>query len=100
MAARSEASGGGLKSAGWLRVVGVVVLVAAALGSGAVRMGFLHLPGSQEDDVLAKGETTTQAKPAKGGTTAGEALNLDAPAAEPSATFAPTSTTTPDAATQ
>src|ERR1051326_289066 len=66
-AARCEASGGGRKSAGVLRVVGVVALVAAALAIGAVRMGFLHLPGSHDDDsMLAKGDdnTATYATPA------------------------------------
>lgn len=90
MAARSEASGGGLKSAGVQRVVGVVALVVAALAIGAVRMGFIHLPGSHPDDsVLAtkgsessasSGTTRSGAQPAAGGA---EAINLDAPAAEP-----------------
>jgi Tfp pilus assembly protein PilP len=93
MAARSNASGGGLKSAGMLRVVGVVALVVAALAIGAVRMGFIHLPGSHDDDsVLAKGNesaTTAPAKsaaPAKKPATAMDAVNLDAPAEEPPAT--------------
>jgi hypothetical protein len=88
MAARSDASGGGLKSAGVQRVIGVVALVVTALAIGAVRMGFIHLPGSQdEDSVLAKGSDSTASSPAKpvakapaGGA---EAINLDAPAAEP-----------------
>ena len=90
MAARSEASGGGRKSAGVLRVVGVVALVAAALAIGAVRMGFLHLPGSHDDDsMLAKGDenTATYATPAPAKPTPGpaEGVNLDAPAVEPGA---------------
>src|SRR5689334_4436399 len=90
MAARSNASGGGLKSAGMLRIVGVVTLVVAALAIGAVRMGFIHLPGSHDDDsVLAKGNesaATTPARPAapaKKPATAMDAVNLDAPAEEP-----------------
>jgi hypothetical protein len=89
MAARSEASGGGLKSAGVLRVVGVVVLVVAALAFGAVRMGFIHLPGSQGDDaMLAKSVEPSAAAPSsKSGSAAApsgtEAINLDAPAADP-----------------
>src|SRR5258708_31365428 len=90
MAARSEASGGGRKSAGVLRVVGVVALVAIALAIGAVRMGLLHLPGSHDDDsMLAKGDdnaatyaTPTPAKPAPA---PAEGVNLDAPAVEPGA---------------
>src|ERR1051326_5296935 len=90
MAARSEASGGGRKSAGVLRVVGVVALVAAALAIGAVRMGFLHLPGSHDDDsMLAKGDdnTATYATPAPTKPAPGpaEGVNLDAPAVEPGA---------------
>jgi hypothetical protein len=99
MAARSDASGGGLKSAGVQRIIGVVALVVTALAIGAVRMGFIHLPGSHdEDSVLAKGsETTTSAPPAKSGATGSaggaEAVNLDAPAAEP--TDAPAATSAP-----
>jgi hypothetical protein len=91
MAARSEASGGGLKSAGVQRVIGVVALVVTALAIGAVRMGFIHLPGSHdEDSVLAKGNESTTSAPAKPGAKAPaggtEAINLDAPAAEPTDT--------------
>lgn len=91
MAARSEASGGGLKSAGVQRVIGVVALVVTALAIGAVRMGFIHLPGSQdEDSVLAKGNEPTasaSAKPmSKSPAAAPDAINLDAPAAEPTDT--------------
>src|SRR6266513_4541024 len=88
MAARSEASGGGLKSAGVQRIVGVVALVVIALAIGAVRMGFIHLPGSQdEDSVLAKGNESTTSAPVKstanGPAGGSDAINLDAPAAEP-----------------
>ena len=91
MAARSEASGGGLKSAGVQRVIGVVALVVTALAIGAVRMGFIHLPGSQdEDSVLAKGNEPTTSAPgkpgAKGSAGAADAINLDAPAADPTDT--------------
>jgi Tfp pilus assembly protein PilP len=103
MAARSDASGGGLKSAGVQRVIGVVALVVTALAIGAVRMGFIHLPGSQdEDSVLAKGNESTTSTPApamhvaKAPAGGAEAVNLDAPAAEPGdappATGAPAST--------
>ena len=86
MAARSEASGGGLKSAGVQRIVGVVALVVTALAIGAVRMGFIHLPGSHdEESVLAKSsEPVSTSKPASNGPAgAADAINLDAPAAEP-----------------
>src|SRR5712691_6212085 len=86
MAARSEASGGGLKSAGVQRVVGVVALVVTALAIGAVRMGFIHLPGSHDDEsVLAKSsESAPTSKPAPNGPAGTpDAINLDAPAAEP-----------------
>lgn len=94
MAARADDTGGGQKSGGVLRIVGVVVLALAAVGFGAVRMGFLHLPGSaNEDAVLSKpadapadagshaSPTATNAvrKPASGN------VDLDAPAAEPAA---------------
>ena len=90
MAARSEDSGG-RKSAGVLRVVGVVALVATALAIGAVRMGFIHLPGSHdEDSMLAKGNPPVSPSSAKPPGLAGsggnaEAVNLDAPAVEPNA---------------
>ena len=86
MAARSEASGGGLKSAGVQRIVGVVALVVAALAIGAVRMGFIHLPGSHDDEsVLAKANesTSTRKSAANGPAGAADAINLDAPAADP-----------------
>jgi hypothetical protein len=100
MAARSDASGGGLKSAGVQRVIGVVALVVTALAIGAVRMGFIHLPGSQdEDSVLAKGNESSTSAPApamhvaKAPAGGAEAINLDAPAAEPGDT--PPATGTP-----
>ena len=94
MAARADDTGGGQKSGGVLRIVGVVVLALAAVGFGAVRMGFLHLPGSSsEDAVLSKPQDApadagsraaeTPAS-AKSGSTAG-GVDLDAPAAEPTA---------------
>jgi hypothetical protein len=59
MAARADDTGGGQKG-GVLRIVGVVVLALAAVGFGAVRMGFLHLPGSStEDAVLSKPQDST-----------------------------------------
>jgi Tfp pilus assembly protein PilP len=73
-----------------LRVVGVVALVVAALAFGALRMGFIHLPGSQDDDsLLAKGNetyvTTPLTKSAGKAPTTGTAdnVNLDAPAVDP-----------------
>lgn len=81
MAARSEASGGGLKNAGTLRVVGVVVLVLAAVGIGGVRMGWIPFPGSQaEEPVLAKGMEPATSAPALA-----DVPELDAPAMEPGA---------------
>ena len=93
MAARADDQGGGQKSGGVLRIVGVVVLALAAVGFGAVRMGFLHLPGSaNEDAVLSKPSDSpadagshaaaapTSAAPAP---KAAGGVDLDAPAAEP-----------------
>ena len=97
MAARSDASDGGLKRAGSLRLVGVVALVVAALAIGAFRMGFIRLPGAHdEDSVLAKGHEPgpelaskpTSGTKLNGAVPAGaaEAINLDAPAVEPNET--------------
>jgi hypothetical protein len=96
MAARADDMSGGQKSGSVLRIVGVVVLALAAVGFGAVRMGFLHLPGStNEDAVLSKpadapadaglhaAPGSPAAKMAAG--TAGGIADLDAPAAEPAA---------------
>ena len=96
MAARADDTGGGQKSGGVLRIVGVVVLALAAVGFGAVRMGFLHLPGSgNEDAVLSKPadapadagshavETSAGSKPAA--PVASKGVDADAPAAEPAA---------------
>ena len=97
MAARADDTGGGQKSGGVLRIVGVVVLALAAVGFGAVRMGFLHLPGSSnEDAVLSKPadapadagshavETSAGSKPAAA-PVASKGVDADAPAAEPAA---------------
>jgi hypothetical protein len=93
MAARADDQGGGQKG-GALRIVGVVVLALVAVGFGAVRMGFIHLPGSSsEDAVLSK----PQDAPAGGahasadravestapGKSASSAVDLDTPAADP-----------------
>src|SRR5262245_44055701 len=97
MAARSDGSGG--KGGGTLRIVGVVVLALAAIGIGAVRMGFIHLPGSQGDDsVLAKPQDAGEA-PKPGASVAsrttgaakpnGAAVDVDAPAAEPTPAATP-----------
>jgi len=96
MAARSDVPGGGQKSGGALRVVIVVVLALVAVGVGALRMGFIHLPGSHEDDsMLARPQDSSgpvAAKPSAPGlpSTAspgsGEStkpLDIDAPAADP-----------------
>ena len=97
MAASADDMGGGQKGGGALRIVGVVVLALAAVGFGAVRMGFIHLPGSStEDAVLSKSQDapaevglpqaapgSPAAKMAAG--TAGGVADLDAPAAEPAA---------------
>jgi len=98
MAARADDTGGGQKSGGMLRIVGVVVLALAAVGFGAVRMGFLHLPGStSEDAVLSKPQdapadagsrtapTTAATKPGGSSSTVGGGVDLDAPATEPPA---------------
>jgi hypothetical protein len=85
--------GGGQKGGGVLRIVGVVVLALAAVGFGAVRMGFLHLPGSStEDAVLSKPQDSATdagsraAEPSLGSkpmasTSAGSGVDVDAPAA-------------------
>ena len=86
MAARSDAPGGGQKKSGTLRLVGILVLALVAVGVGAVRMGWVHLPGSASDDsVLAKPQETAANTPAKSATAspANAELNLDAPATEP-----------------
>src|SRR5262245_51912799 len=106
MAARSDATGGGQKGAGTLRIVGVVVLALTAIGIGAVRMGFIHLPGSQpEDTVLAKPQDGTTTDPARTGDTSksatsatrtpGGAPDLDAPALEPTPTTSVAATRRP-----
>jgi hypothetical protein len=103
MAARADDTGGGQKSGGALRIVGVVVLALAAVGFGAVRMGFLHLPGSSsEDAVLSKvqdapadagsraSESSTSSASAKpGGSTAAGGVDLDAPAGPPEGSAPP-----------
>ena len=96
MAARADDTGGGQKSGGMLRIVGVVVLALAAVGFGAVRMGFLHLPGSSsEDAVLSKPQdapadagsraAVPSAKPGAGSSATAGGVDLDAPATEPQA---------------
>jgi hypothetical protein len=97
MAARSDDTGGGQKGGGALRIVGVVVLALAAVGFGAVRMGFLHLPGSAtEDAVLSKpqdapesgsraAETSPAPKSAAAPSHTAGNVDLDAPATEPGA---------------
>ena len=83
--------GGGQKGGGALRIVGVVVLALAAVGFGAVRMGFIHLPGSpNEDAVLSKSQDAPADAGSPGATSAQPnaapatgTANLDAPAAAP-----------------
>ena len=102
MAARSDGTGG--KGAGTLRIVGVVVLALAAIGIGAVRMGFIHLPGSQGDDAVlakpqdggdtAKGSAVTASKTPEAGKPNPGSVGTQAPATEPTAaTGAPTRAT-------
>src|SRR5262249_45051577 len=99
MAARSDDMGGGQKGGGALRIVGVVVLALAAIGFGAVRMGFVHLPGSSSDDTVLAGKpgdatpldatklgSPVKGTPAKPVAGTNDAPDLDAPAAEPPAT--------------
>jgi len=94
MAARADDTGGGQKSGGVLRIVGVVVLALAAVGFGAVRMGFIHLPGSSsEDAVLSKPQDATADQGSHAAETPSTAVkpttakgaDLDAPATEPEA---------------
>jgi len=87
MAARADDTGGGQKSGGVLRIVGVVVLALAAVGFGAVRMGFLHLPGSSnEDAVLSKpADAPADAGSKPAAPVASKGVDADAPAAEPAA---------------
>jgi len=89
MAARSDASGGGLKNAVVQRVVGVVALVVTTLVIGAARMGFFHLFGSHEqesvlankNDEPAASAPVSPAHASRGATPDG--INLDEPAVEP-----------------
>jgi len=86
MAARSDVTGGGQKNAGMLRTVGIIVLALVAVGVGALRMGFIHLPGStNEDSVLAGAPEPAPVATAKVTPPAGapKDLDLDAPAVEP-----------------
>jgi hypothetical protein len=96
MAARADDTGGGQKSGGALRIVGVVVLALAAIGFGAVRMGFLHLPGTNEDAVMSKpadtpadaghaSEAPAKARLSTGAVASKGSVDIDAPAAEPPA---------------
>jgi len=87
MAGRAEASGDGLKNAGTLRIVGVVVLALAAVGIGAWRMGWIPVGGSpDEETVLSKTAEPAVTAPANAPTaspTATPASDLDTPATEP-----------------
>lgn len=94
MAARSNASGGlkgRLKNAVVQRVVGTIVLVVTTLVIGAVRMGLVHLTGSDssDDSVLAKQETATVGAPATSSRlkpaepAVSDAVDLDQPAEDP-----------------
>ena len=83
MAARAEASGGGLKNAGTLRIVGVVALALTAVGIGAVRMGWGPFGNrAAEDAVLTKTAEPTQA-PVTSAVPPASMPDLDAPALEP-----------------
>jgi hypothetical protein len=86
MAARAEASGGGLKNnAGTLRIVGVVALALTAVGIGAVRMGWGPFAKNAADEtVLSKTAEPVPAPVTTAAPTAGTA-DLDAPALEPGA---------------
>ncbi len=85
MAARAEASGGGLKNAGTLRIVGVVALALTAVGIGAVRMGWGPFAKNASDEtVLSKTAEPATAPVASAALPAGTA-DLDAPAIEPGA---------------
>ncbi len=81
MAARAEASGDGPKNTGALRIAGVVVLALAAVGIGALRMGWIPFGGSAQDDsVLAKTADPAATAPVEATT---ESPAPDAPAVEP-----------------
>jgi hypothetical protein len=89
MAARSDGSAGGLKSAGVQRAIGIAALVVTALVIGAVRMGFLQLPGTHKDEdaLLASGSESAAVSPTRAPTrtTRDDAADFDAPAEEPAA---------------
>ena len=83
MAARAETSGGGLKNAGTLRIVGVVALALTAVGIGAVRMGWGPFAKNAADEtVLSKTAEPVPTPVTSAAPTAGTP-DLDTPAVEP-----------------
>jgi hypothetical protein len=83
MAARSEGTSGG--QGGVLRIVGIVALVLVAVGIAGVRMGWIPVPGAQEDAVLAKSEPAPSGDPnANANASVPDDVSIDAVAQEPS----------------
>ena len=82
MAARSEATSGGLQGSGALRIVGIVALVLIAVGIAAVRMGWFPF-GAKDEAVLATSESTPGHVGANVSTSAPDDVSIDAVAQDP-----------------
>jgi hypothetical protein len=83
MAARADASGGGLKNAGTLRIVGVVALALTAVGIGAVRMGWGPFGDHAADETVLSKTAEPAPAPVASAAQPAETPGLDTPAAEP-----------------
>ena len=86
MAARAEASGGGLKNAGTLRIVGVVALALTAVGIGAVRMGWGPFAKNAADETVLSKTAEPSQVPVTSAVQPVEKTAVDAPVAGPAAT--------------
>jgi len=85
MAARAEASGGGLKNAGTLRIVGVVALALTAVGIGAVRMGWGPFAKNAVDETVLSKTAEPVQEPVASVAKPADSPDLDAPAIDPDA---------------
>jgi hypothetical protein len=90
MAERAEGPADGPKHTGALRIAGVVVLALAAVGIGAVRMGWIPFgSAAQEESVLAKtAEPTSDTEAPVTVTEASSSVDPATPAAAPAASAA------------
>jgi Tfp pilus assembly protein PilP len=94
MAARSEATSGGLQGSGVLRIVGIVALVLIAVGIAGVRMGWIPF-GAKDDAVLATSESTPASEgPATVNTSVPDDVSIDA-ASQDAGTGTPVKTVAP-----